>query len=327
MAERYLITGGAGSVGSRVVTTIADQGGRVVILDNFSAYPRRFYECWLPRSRRVEIVEGDVRDERLVRQLTARADRVIHMAARADVAECTRNPRGELEDNVIATQNVLDAVLASRATVQRLVFISSASVYGSRPRSRVIPRFTESDPCAPISHYGLSKLWGEQRCLLYHDFYGVPATALRLFSCYGSPQVPKPGSHSWCVAIFATQLLHGKPITILGDGEQVRDFVHVSDVARAIAASAVLPASIGRVMNVGTGAPTSINDVGRLVAACLGAAPVVQPLAPRPDDPRGGYADTALAQELLGWRATTPLPKGIEEYVEWLTRQRARLDA
>jgi len=181
-------------------------------------------------------------------------------------------------------------------------------------------RFKESKGCFPISTYGLSKLWGEQRCLLYHRDYQLPATALRLFSIYGSPQVPKFGSHSWCVAIFAMQLKLRKPLTVLGNGEQVRDFVHINDAADAIVFATMSDNSIGTVFNIGTGVPTSINRVCEMLCLLTNSSKNIVYLPSRDDDPLGGYADTKQCKSILGWQHRTALQDGISEYLDWLDK-------
>lgn len=299
-----------------MVKSLCERGDRVVLLDNLSAYPFDYCREYGLERLNVEIVKGDLRNVALLSQLVAKADRVIHMAALADVAECTRDPRKEFEANVVGTQNLLD--VARNSNIKKLTFISSASVYGSRGLLSERAALEENLQCLPISNYGLSKLWGEQRCRLYHRFYGLPTTALRLFSIYGSPQVPKPGSHSWCVAIFAMRLKLGKPVTIFGNGEQVRDFIHVTDASDAIVLATVSEDSVGKIINIGTGLATSINTLCHLVASLMQTRCDVEYLPSRDDDPVGGYANTSLCKATLGWRSGVQLKDGIREYLNWL---------
>jgi len=316
MAEVCLVTGGAGSIGSHVVRKLCDGNNEVVILDNLSAYPFDYYREFGLQNLPVELVQGDLRDKALLLKLVPNVDRIIHLAALADVAECTRNPKIEFDINVLGTQNLLDAAVNSN--IKKFTFISSASVYGSLSGPIEQRKFNESQGCFPVSNYGLSKLWGEQRCLLYHKFYGLPATALRLFSIYGSRQVPKFGSHSWCVAIFAMQLRLQKPITIYGDGEQIRDFVHISDVADAIVCATMSKNSTGKIFNVGTGLPTSINRICDLICFLTNSIRKVDHLPSRGDDPLGAYADINQCKTILGWQHKTALQDGIQEYLTWL---------
>jgi len=317
MAEVCLVTGGVGSIGSRVAKKLHDSGNEVIILDNLSAYPFDYYREFGLQELHIRFIKGDLRDKALLSELVPKVDRIIHLAALADVAECTLKPQEEFDINILGTQSLLDAAVNSK--IKKFTFISSASVYGS-PNGLFERRFKESQGCFPVSNYGLSKLWGEQRCLMYHKFYRLPATALRLFSIYGSPQVPKFGSHSWCVAIFAMQLKLGKPLTVFGDGEQIRDFVHVSDAADAIVLATMGDNGIGRVFNIGTGLPTSINRICDLLCLLTNSSKNMEYLPSRDDDPLGGCADTSQCKAILGWQHKIALQDGIGEYLNWLDK-------
>lgn len=299
-------------IGSNIVKKLVKRGSSVTVLDNLSAYPFDYLsEYGIKDAKNVNFIKGNVTNTKLVNSLIKNMDVVIHAAALADVGACVRNPVLEHKMNVSATNNMLE--VSKQNNLEKFVFVSSASVYGV-PKNKI---FKEDQPCFPISNYGLSKYWGEQQSRLYFELYGLPTTSLRFFSVYGSPQVPKKGSHSWCVAIFGMQTKKHKPITVYGDGNQIRDFTHVSDIAESVILSAEKKSTNGKFFNVGTGKPTTINTI---VEKIFGRADKVdvnfKPYPP--GDPLGGYADTTLMQKLLNWKPKLTLDNGMDEYFQWL---------
>ncbi|MEU6236799.1 NAD-dependent epimerase/dehydratase family protein [Kitasatospora sp. NPDC047058] len=313
-----LVTGGGGLVGSRIVAGLDAFGARPVVLDRFDAYPHSVRDRFDVDRHAAQVVLGDVRERATVTWLTGRADFVIHAAAYADVAACTRRPDIAFSANVHGTQTVLDAVLAS--AVKRVVFVSSASVYGDGPAAeaaRRAPRFAEDQPLTPISVYANTKLWGEHQVRLMLGCSSTEYAIVRYFSVYGDPQVPKPGSHSWMVPWMAMSAETGQPLRLNGGGRQVRDMVHVDDIAHATILALVADHAAGQTINVGTGTATSVREIAGLIASHYPEAAFVE--SPMPDgDPRGGYADTRRASDLLGWHPTISLSEGIDRYVAWL---------
>ncbi|MFB8198802.1 NAD-dependent epimerase/dehydratase family protein [Kitasatospora purpeofusca] len=309
-----LVTGGGGLVGSRIVAQLSRAGAHPVVLDRFDAYPHPVRDRFEVDRHAAQVVLGDVRERATVEWLVSRADFVIHAAAYADVAACTRRPEIAFAANVHGTQSVLDAVAAS--AVRRLVFVSSASVYGDGA-SDTVPRFSEDQPLTPISVYANAKAWGEHQVRLMLARSGTEHTIVRYFSVYGEPQVPKPGSHSWMVPWMAMSAQAGQPLRLNGGGTQVRDMVHVDDIARATVLALVSDGAASRTINIGTGVPTSVREIGELITAHFPGARLVE--TPMPEgDPRGGCADTRRAADLLGWRPTIALPEGVDRYVAWL---------
>ncbi len=313
---RVLVTGGGGLVGSRIVTQLAAHGAQPVVLDRFDAYPHPVRDQFQVDEHAAQVVLGDVRERATVKWLTRQADFVIHAAAYADVAACTRRPGTAFAANVHGTQTVLDAVADS--SVKRLVFVSSASVYGDGGGGGdEVARFTEEQPLTPISVYANSKLWGENQVRLMLGGTGTEHAIVRYFSVYGDPQVPKPGSHSWMVPWLAMSAECGLPLRLNGGGRQVRDMVHVEDIAHATILALVTERAAGHIVNVGTGIATSVREIAELIAAHYPDASFAE--TPMPEgDPRGGYADTARATDLLGWHPTVTLADGIARYVTWL---------
>ncbi|MFE0426872.1 NAD-dependent epimerase/dehydratase family protein, partial [Streptomyces sp. NPDC058953] len=247
------------------------------------------------------------------------ADLLVHAAAFADVAACTRRPDIAFEANVAGTETVLEEAVAAR--VRRLVFVSSAAVYGNGTAPATGPaepqRFAEDQTPHPLSVYANSKLWGEHQTRLLLAGTGTDYAILRYFSVYGDPQTPKPGSHSWMVAWLAMHARAGLPMRLNGGGLQVRDLVHVDDIAAATALALVEDGVVGETVNVGSGIPTSVRDVAELIAPHYADARFVT--TPRPaDDPMGGYAATDRLRELMSWTPGITVREGVDRYVRWL---------
>lgn len=331
-----LVTGGAGLIGSRITNQLKQLGARPIVLCTMSAYPERVYSGLFG----VDVADpgtviGDIRDTALVRKLVAESDYVIHAAALADVAACTREASTAIDVNIAGTQTVLDAVAAS-SRVRRMVFVSSASVYGDGepPESREpeladlrallesvhgrIPRqFRESDPLRPVSVYGTTKVWGEQQTGVVLGQVGISYAIVRYFSVYGEPQTIKPNSHSWVVAWFAARASLGLPLHLNGGGQQVRDLTHVEDIAEGTLRALTSPRAHNETVNVGTGVATSIRDVAELVRDHFPNAEFLATPLPA-GDPLGGYASIRRMQAVLGWTPTVTVADGVERYVQWL---------
>ncbi|MEV0123140.1 NAD-dependent epimerase/dehydratase family protein [Streptomyces sp. NPDC050703] len=325
-----LVTGGAGLVGSRICRDLRAAGARPLVLCSRDAYPAEVYrDLFDVRSEEVET--GDIRDAALVRGLVARSDAVVHAAALADVAACTRRPQDAIDVNIAGTQAVLDAVAACDRP-RRLVFVSSASVYGHGEISpahrttaellrevhgRSAPAFHEDMPLKPTSAYGNTKAWGEQQTRLQLDEAARSWSVVRYFSVYGQPQVIKPGSHSWVVAWFAAHASCGMPLHLNGGGQQVRDFVHVDDIAQGTLRALSVPGAHRQVINIGTGRATTIRRIAELVMQFYPGTTLTE--APLPvGDPMGGYASTHRMTSTLAWQPSVTVEDGVRHYVQWL---------
>lgn len=310
--KKVLVTGGAGTVGCNIVKKLVDRDAEVTVVDNLSAYPFDYLKDYgVGDISAVNFVKGDITDKNLIDNLIQKQDIVIHAAALADVGACVRNPEIEFQTNIVSTQGILEA--SKKNNIEKFIFISSAAVYGMGNRGI----FKETDPCFPVSNYALSKYWGEQQTKLYYDLYDLPTTSIRFFSVYGSPQIPKQGSHSWAVAIFGALAKKGKPITVFGDGNQIRDFTHVTDIAESVVLSTEKNSTNGKFFNVGTGKPTKINEIVEKVFQNVDPVPINYKPYP-PGDPIGGYSDTTLMKKLLNWQPEMTLENGIKEYFDWL---------
>ena len=301
-----LVTGGAGFIGSALVSRLSRAGERVLVLDDFST-GRRERVAGLPG---VEVRTGDIRDPKAVRRALSGVDRVVHLAALASVPLSEETPAAAARTNVAGTVIVLRE--ARRAGVASLVYASSCSVYGDGTSP-----FAESDPLRPGSVYAVTKLAGERHALLGHRTGGPPAVALRFFNVYG-PGQPADSPYSGVLALFVAAAVSGARPTIHGDGAQTRDFVHVRDVVRAIrlALEAAPGPAGGRAFNVGSGRPVSILELWQRTAAQAGsrAAPRFGPT--RAGDMRHAAARTGRAAEELGFRARVSLPQGIRSVLD-----------
>ena len=310
--KKILVTGGAGTVGSNIVKKLVKRQAQVTVIDNLDAYPFDYlHEYGVGNLPNVEFIKESITDGKIVDNLIKNQDIVIHAAALADVGACIRNPELEFKTNVVATQNILGS--CRRHNVEKFVFVSSAAVYGLGNKGI----FNETDPCFPTSNYALSKYWGEQQSRLYYELYNLPTTSIRFFSVYGSPQIPKKGSHSWAVAIFGALAKKGKSITVFGDGNQIRDFTHVTDIAESVVLSTEKKSTNGKFFNVGTGKPTRINDIVEKIFQYVEPVSINYKPYP-PGDPIGGYSDTTLMKKLLNWKPEITLDQGIKEYFVWL---------
>jgi len=294
---KILVTGIAGFIGSHVAEAYLAAGHHVVGLDTFSSGAAGN----VPAGVRVHRV--DIRQPRLLEAVLAaeRPDVVNHHAADADVSQITRRPRRGLEVNLTGTLNLLES--CARQGVGKLIFISSAAVYGN---PRYLP-VDERHPFDPTNVYGMSKAAGEMLVRIYAATAGLRCTSLRYANVYGPRQQAR--AEGGVVASFLYALRRGESPRITWDGEQTRDFVYVGDLARANVAA--LERGDGGAYNLGTGVPTSINQLLRAVSEAVGVwrDPVYVPK--RPGDIRASYFDCRLAEQELGWRAETSLQEGL----------------
>jgi UDP-glucose 4-epimerase/dTDP-L-rhamnose 4-epimerase len=313
-----LVTGGCGHIGSFVVRKLIQRkAAHIRIIDHLSAYPFNQLDVFCKdvlADDRVEFIKGDIADRETIKRVIQGVDVVFHLAAYADVAATIYNPDEDFRSNIIGTYNVLKASL--EAGVKRYVFASSASVYGDQQSSK----FKEDMKPNPLSTYANSKLWGEIQARLFYTLYELPTVSLRYFSVYGPLQIPKPRSHSWVVAIFLMRAINGYPLIVFGGG-QIRDFIHVEDVAEATVRAAEKSGIEGDVINVGTGKPTRIDDLAIIVKSLvkdeLGIDIEIK-YGPRPKgDPLGGYSDTEKMRRSLELEPR-PFEQGLRQTLEWI---------
>ena len=296
----YLVTGGAGFIGSHITDRLLAEGHRVRILDNFSTGKHDN----IPASAAVEVIEGDVGNTDTVRQCMEAVDIVFHQAAIASVPETVGNPLASEQTNYRGTLNVLEA--ARQAGARRVVFACSAAVYGDLPE---LPKL-ETMPVKPLSPYAVDKLASEQACKVYHALYGLETVALRYFNVFGPRQDPS-SPYSGVISIFASVTRQGRQPTIHGDGGQTRDFVYVSDVVEANMRAASSAAAAGNAYNIATGSTVTINELLQSICRLEGQTfnPVYQPV--REGDIRHSCADISAAGLDLGWQPQVAFEDGL----------------
>jgi UDP-N-acetylglucosamine/UDP-N-acetyl-alpha-D-glucosaminouronate 4-epimerase len=306
--SRYLVTGGAGFIGSHLVHTLLDQGAEVCVLDNFSTGKR---ENLSGLEDRLEVLEGDVRDPALVEKAVQDVEVVFHQAAFVSVPESMEKPQTCFDVNVIASVALFDA--ARLAGVRRIVFASSAAVYGE---SDALP-LRETSPTQFLSPYSASKRTNEIYAQLYTKTFGLDVVALRYFNVYGPRQRPD-SMYAAAVPIFVRSLLDGSPVTIFGDGGQTRDLINVHDVVRANLIAAEHPLAPGQIFNVCTGRETRLLD---LLEVLYNLFPDVQEpvfVEPRPGDIYRSVGSAEFISQTLGFEAEVTLEAGLKETVTWM---------
>ncbi|MCG6876469.1 MAG: NAD-dependent epimerase/dehydratase family protein [Betaproteobacteria bacterium] len=300
-----LITGGAGFIGSHSVEALLAAGAHVTVLDNFSNGKR----ANLPgASDRMRVVEGDIRDLEAVRRAIAGTSHVLHLAAQVSVQASIADPLDSCRQNVLGFVTVLEA--ARTAGVQRVVFASSAAVYGM---PRELP-LTEDSPVAPISPYGLEKSIDEQYGRLYAGLYGLSALGLRFFNVYGPRQDPQ-SPYSGVISKWHGALAAGAPVRIFGDGQQTRDFVYVGDIAQVNVLA--LAASETGVCNVGTGTSVTLLDMLSSLERAAGRTADRRFEPPAEGDIRFSATATERLRERIGFVPAAGLDSGLGALLHW----------
>jgi UDP-glucose 4-epimerase len=292
-----IVTGGAGFIGSHIVDRLLATGRSVRVIDNFSnGSPVNLAHH--AGNDRLDVVACDLADYHKVEGLFDGAERVFHLAALADIVPSIEKPKEYFRSNVDGTFNALSQ--SAKAGVKRFVYAASSTCYGI-PDTAPTPEDAEIRPKYP---YALTKNLGEQLVMHWAQVYRLPALSLRMFNVYG-PRARTSGTYGAVFGVFLAQLLAGEPLTIVGDGEQTRDFTYVSDVVDAFLTAAASSES-GKIYNVGSGGTYSIN---RLVSL-LGAKQTVH-IPKRPGEPNCTFADVGKIWRELGWRAAVPFETGV----------------
>ncbi len=308
-----LVTGGAGFIGSNLVDFLVREGHRVSVLDDLSSgYRDNLLQGGL--FEKIRFLQGDVRDEDLLREATRDQEAVFHLAASVGNKRSIEHPLVDADINVMGTLKVLEA--ARHAGCRKVVFSSSAGIFGEL---KTLP-IEENHPVEPDSPYGCTKLCAEKLCLAYAKLYDLEAVALRYFNVYGPRQ--RFDAYGNVIPIFVFQILRGEPISIFGDGEQTRDFVHVRDVVQANV-KAALSRGVSGAFNIASGTRITINALVDLLRN-TGLHPQVRMAPPRPGDVRHSLADLTRARESLGYAPSVDLAEGLREYVTWAKEEAAR---
>ncbi len=304
---RYLVTGGAGFIGSNIAEELVRMGEEVVVLDDLSTGNMSNIEAFLAD---ITFIEGDIRDgERVARALDG-VDYVLHQAALASVPRSIENPVLVHDVNVNGTITLLER--SRVAGVKCLVYAASSSAYGD---SETLPKNEKMQP-RPLSPYAASKLVGEHYCSVYSNVYGLPTVSLRYFNVFGPRQDPT-SQYAAVVPIFISRLLEGGGATIYGDGEQSRDFTYVRNVVDANLLAARSGKAGGQMVNIACGSRYTVNELYDRIRAILGGGedPVYE--EPRPGDVKHSQADVTKARELFGFSCSVSFEEGLEKTVEW----------
>jgi UDP-glucose 4-epimerase len=297
-----LVTGGAGFIGSHIVDLLLSKGRRVRVVDNYSTGRPQNLDHVENRDK-LELVEADLNDREKLAAAFDGVERVFHLAALADIVPSIQNPESYFRANVDGTFMVLQA--ARDAEVKRLVYAASSSCYGVAEQFPT-PESAQTNPEYP---YALTKYLGEQLVMHWSQLYELPAVSLRLFNVYG-PRSRTSGTYGAVFGVFLAQLLAGKPLTIVGDGTQTRDFTFVTDIADAFVTAADSQVS-SQVFNVGTGNPVSVNRIVELLGS-----PEIAFIPKRPGEPDVTHADVSRITEALDWRTKVPVEDGVKALLE-----------
>ncbi len=307
MADRYLVTGGAGFIGSHIVEELVRRGEWVRVLDNFSTGRR---ENIAPLLDRIELLEGDLRDMPTVCQAVDGVTCVLHQGAVSSVLRSVQDPQTSHAVNATGTLNLL--IAARDAGVRRVVYASSSAIYGDSP---ALPKREDMLP-APKSPYAASKVVGEHYCQVFSELFGLETVSLRYFNVFGPRQDPN-SQYAAVIPVFSTALLRGEPVSIFGDGLHSRDFTYVHNNVEANLLAATAPGVAGRVFNVACGKRYTLLELLDILSDIVGAKVDQVHTKPRPGDVRHSLADISLAEAQLGYRVSVNLEEGLRRTVAW----------
>jgi len=305
---KVLVTGGAGFIGSNLVRALLARGDEVRVLDNFSTGNRANLAGL---ASDVELVEGELRSYERVHNAVRGVEVVFHLGALGSVPRSVQDPLTSGAVNVEGTLNVL---LAARDEgVRRVVFASSSSIYGDQPE---LP-LRETMAPDPISPYGVAKLAAERYCVSFTRVYPFETVVLRYFNVFGPRQDPR-SQYAAVVPLFVTAIAAGEPVTIFDDGEQSRDFTYVDNVVAANLLAADAAGASGRIFNVSSGVPASVNELAETIGRLLDKPVERRYLAPRPGDLRNSWADVTGARDALGYEPSVSLEDGLRRTADFL---------
>jgi UDP-glucose 4-epimerase len=303
----YLVTGGAGFIGSNIVKTLLEKGESVRVVDDLSTGKRINIEPFLSK---IDFVQASLTDYDICLKTVESMDYILHQAAIPSVPRSVENPIRSNDANVTATVNLLTA--AKNKKIKRLVYAASSSVYGD---IKISPKVETLKP-QPRSPYAVSKLAGEYYCRAFFDCYGLETVSLRYFNVFGPNQDPT-SQYSAVIPRFITCILRDEQPPVYGDGAQSRDFTYVENNVRANLLACTAPQAAGEMMNIACGDSTSLLDLIRLINEILGknVKPLFHP--PRSGDVKHSLADIAKAKEILGYETVVPFNEGLKRTIQW----------
>jgi nucleoside-diphosphate-sugar epimerase len=308
----YLITGGAGFIGSNIAEHLVNQGCGVRVFDNFSTGKRPNVRAF---EKKAEIIEGDLRNPEHVKRAVAGVRYVLHLGAMPSVPRSVEDPATSHDVNITGTLNLL--IAARDAKCRRVVFSSSSSVYGDTP---ALPKSEDMTP-SPLSPYAVHKITGEYYCRIFWQLYGLETVSLRYFNVFGPRQDPQ-SAYAAVIPRFITAILQDTPPTVFGNGKQSRDFSHIQNVIEANLAACEAPKeALGESFNIACGGRVTLLDLIATINKIAG-----KNIAPKFDPPRVGdilhsHADIAKARKLLGWTPGVDFDEGIRKALAWYQQQ------
>ena len=314
---RVLVTGGAGFIGSALVDQLVKRGDQVLVIDNFSTGSEKNLEEAKNVAADNLVVENcDIRNSKTTKLIADyEPSTIFHLAAQVDVRASVEDPLTDLETNLVGLIRVLEG--GRKAKTRKIIFASSGGTIYGEPAAQQLP-LNEDTPWNPLSPYGVSKLAGGLYINTYSSLHGLEGTTLALANVYGPRQ--DPHGEAGVVAIFAGKLLEGEPCTIYGTGMQTRDFVYVEDVASAFVAS--IENGDGKLLNIGTGAETSIQHLYKEMALAVGTDSDPEMGTERSGEIERSSLDPSLAEKILGWKPKTSLRDGIHSTLEWFESEK-----
>jgi UDP-glucose 4-epimerase len=307
---KYLITGGAGFIGSNIAHELVKRGEEVRIIDNFATGRKINIE---PILEKVELVDGDIRDFWTVSEAVEGVDYVLHQAALPSVPRSVKNPLTSNAVNIDGTLNILEA--SRQAEVKRVVAACSSSVYGE---SEILPKI-ETMKTDPLSPYAVTKLAGEEYLKVYYRLYGLETVSLRYFNIFGPRQDPN-SKYSAVIPLFIKAVLSGKQPLIYGDGEQSRDFTYIGNAVSANLKACEAPNAPGNTYNVACGERFTLNQILEILGEIVGREVTARYVDPRPGDIKHSMADIEAAKTDLGYTPDYPFKAGLEETFRWFTK-------
>jgi nucleoside-diphosphate-sugar epimerase len=307
MSETFLVTGGAGFIGSHIAHRLLREGAKVRIVDNLSTGKK---ERLRDVERCIEFIEDDLADRRVCDRAVQGVEYVLHQAAVPSVHRSIQDPVETNRANIIGTLNLLES--CREHGVRRLVYAASSSAYGD---TQVLPKKEDMAP-NPLSPYALQKFVGERYCKLYNDLYGLETVSLRYFNVFGPSQDPW-SEYSAVIPKFATRLQSGQSLVVYGDGEQSRDFTYIDNVVEANILAIKARRTHGAVINIGCGESLTLNRLIQFLEEVLRVQAVVDYEPPRRGDVRHSLADISLARDVLGYQPKVTVLEGLRQTVEF----------
>jgi UDP-N-acetylglucosamine/UDP-N-acetyl-alpha-D-glucosaminouronate 4-epimerase len=308
--EKFLVTGGAGFIGSHICRKLVSEGCFVRVLDNLLTGKKSNLAGVIEK---IEFIEADMGDSQVARSAMKDIDVVLHQGALPSVPRSVDDPAATHRHCVDATFTLL---LAARdAGVKRFVYAASSSAYGDAPISPKV----ETMPPAPLSPYAVGKLVGEYYCSVFSGVFGLETISLRYFNVFGPRQDPS-SQYAAAIPAFVTAMLKGEAPTIYGDGEQSRDFTYIDNVVEANLLAARAERTNGQVVNVACGQAVTVNAIIDMINDLLGKNIRPTYVAPRPGDVKHSLADITLAQRLIGFKPTVQFREGLEKAIDWYRR-------